>query len=145
MFLAFMNLNELPDERYILEMEMGISVIDNELFDSVWRTDSCITVWHMHPWSLAPGDGHQWSPASSVCRAVSGRWHTPSLCRNSPSVQTLSSHTPEVSPSRTLPLRPVLVIKSVFCDSWEQQVNTSTNVLLCVLRDPLMTLLVELM
>lgn len=72
MFLAFMNLNEHPDERYILEMEMGITVIDNELFDSVWRTDSCIAVWHAHPW---PGPRGMVSGHTSVTSiiGVSGR------------------------------------------------------------------------
>ena len=45
--------------------------------------------WHMHPWPRAPGDGHQWSPASSVSRGVSGRWLSLSAatlrqCRHSP-------------------------------------------------------------
>ena len=32
-----MNLNEHPDERYILEMERRAAVTDNKLFDSVWQ------------------------------------------------------------------------------------------------------------
>ena len=118
MCIAFMNLNELPDVMNDISWRWKcecLSLTTNSLIPCDRQT-------HAQPYdmthaSVTPGGG--WSPVVTSIIGEPGRlWPvTLSLCRNSPSVQTLSSHTPEVSLSRTLLLRPVPVIKSVFCDS----------------------------
>lgn len=103
-----------------------------------------------NPWSRAPAPGgcQKWSPASSVWHSVSGRWV--SLSRNSPSLQILSSHSltlrgqsqsarlcPQTSASDQISVL-CLLITSVCC-------GNSTLMCCFVLRDPLMTLLYQLM
>ena len=166
-----MNLNEHPDERYILEMERRAAVIDNNLFDSVWQTYRAMTHAALQPVKKCP-----------VCAASSGGWRlswrirdpgprppgvvrsghqhhrcdTASLAGESLSPATLRhcryspltvSHS-EVSLSRPdSALRPVPVIKSVFCFLHNISLRCGNSKLMCcfVLRDPLMTLLYQLM